>query len=428
MNNGAITTRTSVELRKRPSRLWILNHYAAVPGEPTGTRHYDLAHELLRQGWQTTIFAASNTHLCPPRPVAAGRWRDEEVDGVHFVWIKTKPCGHSRAKRILNEVQYARCCLVAGAGRPVPRIIIGSSAHLFAGLAACRAAKILGTRFVFEVRDLWPETLVQLGKMSRSHPFVVALAKIERYLYREADQIITLLPGAAPYITAAGGARQKIVHIPNGVALNRLSAVADHPVSDALRRLKREHGFVVAYAGAHGRANALDTLLQAALLLRQRGQLGLAFALIGDGREKETLVRFAREHGLANVAFFAPVSKKAVHSVLSEADAFYLGWRHSPLYKFGVSPNKLTDYFAAARPIIHAIDCPYDIVRDSGAGVSIPPERPSVLADALLAVRGMTRSERVALGRRGRRYAEANLAMSHLADRLVAEVLTSDAA
>jgi glycosyltransferase involved in cell wall biosynthesis len=407
------------------SRLWILNHYAAAPAESTGTRHYDLARALIPLGWQTTLFAASATHLCPPRPMPAGTLRRlEDIDGVRFVWVRTLPSGHSRAKRVLNELLCSYRCQKAASGLPAPRVVMGSSAHLFAGLAAWRLARRHGVPFVFEVRDLWPETLVQLGRMDRTHPFVVVLRRVERFLYRRADHLVTLLPGAQEYLARHGGAGKPLTYLPNGVQLHPQSAAERHPSADLVADLRRRHGFVVLYAGAHGQANALDPLLEAARLLQVQGEREVAFVLVGDGREKEALQQLAAREQLRNVHFLPPVPKAALQSVLREADAFYLGWRDSPLYQYGVSPNKLGDYLAAGRPVVHAISCPYDVIREAQCGVSVPAESPARLAEAVVQLRRLSPEERLAMGQRGRAYAEAHLSMERLGVRLVSEVLS----
>jgi glycosyltransferase involved in cell wall biosynthesis len=400
-------------------RIWILNHYAVPPAVAGGTRHYDLASQLVRRGFDVTIFASSFHHK--QRRVIGGHndrpFHCEDVGGVKFVWLRTFPYKGNDWRRIVNMASYlfaayrtGRRLPALGVGIPKPDVIIGSSVHLLAVLAADRLARHFNAHFVMEVRDLWPQTLVDLGALSERSLLTRALRALERYLYQRAEQIVVLLPHAAQYITALGIKAEKITWIPNGVDLSRF------PVS--LPSEDPDGKFIVMYLGAHGRANSLRTLLDTAGIIQERGNSAIQFVFVGDGPEKPRLADYRDRLGLKNTEFLNPVPKAQVPYTLQQADALIVALLDLDLYKYGVSLNKLFDYLASARPILMAGDPADNIVEAARCGLWVPPEKPQALAGALIELYQMPFEERVAMGRRGRAYVEQNHDFAVLAQRL----------
>lgn len=401
--------------------IWIFNHHAHPSTLPGGTRHHDLGKELVGRGHRVTVFASSFLHgvgrhagLEPPK-----RWSVEDVDGVKFVWLRTPPYSGNNLGRVWSMVVYMWRAWRLGRAFPRgmpdvgrPDIVIGSSVHLLAVLAAYRVARRHRARFVMEVRDLWPQTLVDMGALSSRHPLTLALRWLERFLYRCAERIITLLPFAHEYITACGIAREKVVWIPNGVDLSSdfLSTGPDEG--------REESDFVVMYLGAHGQANALDVLLEAVRCLAASGEGSIRFVLVGSGPEKGRLMAMARSSGLPNVEFRDSVPKEFVPQTLAEADALVVVLQDLPLYRYGVSLNKLFDYMAAAKPIVFAGAPANNPVKDAECGLTVPPRDPEALADAIVRLSQMPREEREAMGKRGRAYVEEHHDIRKLAERL----------
>jgi glycosyltransferase involved in cell wall biosynthesis len=297
-----------------------------------------------------------------------------------------------------------------------PDAVLGSSPHLFAAVAALALARRARVPFVLEVRDVWPESLVQLMGLSRRNPLVLVMSLLERHLYKQADLIVSVLPGLAPHVErVAGHVRAQVVHVPNGVVFDRARGAASPSERDAGQ-------FTVMYAGAHGVPNCLDDLLAAADIV-QRDESTMPdhertrFVLVGDGKEKKSLIDQAQRLRLTNVYFEGPTPKSELIERLKDADAFVLLWRDTPLYRLGVSPNKLFDYFAAARPVIMGLNGPHDPVREAGAGLSVPAETPAAVAAAVRQLRAMTDSERWTMGQAGLAFLEENHDVSHLAER-----------
>ena len=395
-------------------RVWFINHYALPPERAGGTRHYSLAKNLIHRGHQVVIIASSVDYMQRREVVFSANLRAhlQEHGGVPFLWLKTPPYRGNTAARVWNMWVFAGRVLQLAPqvlSEP-PDVILGSSPHPFAAWAAARLAARFRAPFVFEVRDLWPQSLIELGRFSSRHPFIMLLAYMERFLYRRATRIVTLLPGAAAYIRARGGEAEKIVWIPNGLDLS-LVPPPSPPLQNGV--------FTIMYAGAHGRANGLEVVLEAARLLQERSTpTPIRFVLIGDGPEKPNLQAQTRSWGLQNVVFEDPIPKGEIYKRLQEADAFLMILRPSPVFRWGVSPNKLFDYMAMARPVLFCIQTPYNPVAEAKAGITVPPGDAKSLARAILHLIELSPEERWHMGLRGRDYVEKNHAMTVLAQRL----------
>lgn len=374
-----------------------------------------LARELVRRGHQVTIVATSFNHVLrvETRLRDGQQSLEETIDGVKFLWIRAPSYLGNSFARIRNMVVFAlqiwRGRLLHGLERP--DVVVGSSPQLLATLAALRVARRARVPFVLEVRDLWPETLVLLGEVSRRHPTVLALGAIEKHLYRNADQIITLLPMAVDYMVDHGGDRNKITWIPNGVDLSssppRLPS-DESPAKDC---------FEVVYSGTHGFANALDSILDAAALLQRGFYPPIRFRFIGDGPAKAKLLARTRDENITNVVFQDAVAKAEVGGLLASADVLIATLKDKPLYRYGTSLNKLNDYLAAGIPVVlgaHGTDNP---VSQGDAGIVVPPENAKAMAEAIVRLYGMTPEERAAIGARGRAHVAKHYDMRGLADK-----------
>ena len=396
--------------------VWILNHFAKAPDMAGGTRHYSLARDLVERGYDVTIFATPFTHtLYRDRDIhliEGERWKVQIVDGVRFVWLRTFPYQGNTWRRVVNMFSYmwasyrtGRACQRLIPEIPTPEVIIGSSVHLLAVLSAYYLAKYFHSHFIMEVRDVWPQALIDVGKLPERSVVTWAMRKLEHFLYKRAERIIVLLPGAVDYIANLDIPRERIVYVPNGVDLALFSQSL--PRGD-------HSGFRIMYLGSHGVVNGLDTLLDAIKLIQDQGYSDIYFELVGDGGSKPQLIASSRELGLHNIQFFNPIPKTQVHQALNRADV--LVSIHANALRFGVSANKLFDYMASAKPIIFSGDAPNDIVRDARCGLSVPRGDSRELAHAIIRLAQISREERQCMGQRGRVYVEQYHDYAILAD------------
>jgi glycosyltransferase involved in cell wall biosynthesis len=304
--------------------------------------------------------------------------------------------------------------LVPGVGKP--DVVIGSSPHLLTPLAACLVAQHYGVPFVVEVRDLWPQTIIDMGELSPRHPITKALQVLERFLYHQSERIITVLPLAREYISTCGISKEKIVWIPNGADISKFRDVK--PIE------KDSHDFKIMYAGAHGQNDALEGLIRAARIVQDRGFSNVRFILVGNGPAKASLIKLAKDLELSNVEFRNAIPKDQVPRVLGEANATVLILYDLPLYKYGISANKIFDYLAAGKPLILAGKPANNPIEEAQCGLTVPPQDPEALAEAIVKLYQMSPEERAKMGKRGREYVEKHHDIRKLAAHLE-EVLHS---
>lgn len=371
-------------------------------------RPFCLAREWVKLGHKVSIVASSYSHLRSKEPYTNGSITKELIEGIHYYWLKTPVYKGNSVGRVFNMIVFSLMLFVQKSKilRDIkPNLVIASSPHPFIIFGARKIARLSNARLIFEVRDLWPLTLVALGGMSRLNPFIILMQWTENYAYRVVNHVISVLPKAKSYMQAHYMSEDKFAYIPNGIDViewqNSHKNSMSHNHVEKLSKYKQEGYFIVGYAGSHGLSNALHSLIEAAFLLRSQS---IAIVLIGQGPEKEALQQRVSQLGLMNVAFLPPVSKSHIPSLLNYMDALFIGWLRNPIYRFGVSPNKLLDYMMSGKPVIHAIDAGNDLVAESGCGISIPPENPEKIAEAVIKLKKMTRVERGKMGQRGKEY------------------------
>jgi glycosyltransferase involved in cell wall biosynthesis len=395
-------------------QVWILNHYAQTLDAPGGTRHYHLAVNLLNQGWRANIVAASVDHVTSLQRLAAHEAQRFEINqGVPFLWVKTPEYAGNGGWRMRNMLIYSWCVLLrkTTAVLPRPDVLIGSSVHPFSAVAGVLLARRFSVPFLFEVRDLWPQTLIDMERIKTSSFMAWTLRKLELWLYKRAARVVVLLPHASEYIVPLGISRQKVVWIPNGVDLTLFPEPADPVPADI---------FTLMYFGSHGQGNGLDGVLQAMKLVEQV-PLGkkIVLRMVGDGPLKPALLAQASALALKNISFESPVPKSQIPALAAQADAFVLTVLDLPkLYRYGISMNKMFEYLAAARPIILASGAANNPVADAKAGLSVAPGDPEALAQAILQIAATPLEERKNMGRSGRKYVVQNHDFVQLSARL----------
>lgn len=402
--------------------VWILNHYATPPGSGVGTRHFDLGQQLASRDWRVVVFAAGFNHFTGREERLKGRQlhRVEQHAGVTIVWLRTIPYRGNGVRRIANMLSYFAAALTLGirvGRRRPPASIIGSTVHPFAALAGWVLARAFKARFYFEIRDLWPQSLVDIGALGTRNPGVVGLRWIEAFLVARATAVITLLQGIQGYFDEHNETPRSVVYIPNGV--NLAPPASDETLPDAAGELldRWADRFVVAYTGAHGLTNDLDRVLEAAAHLQQRDEaVGLVF--VGDGPTKPNLIERSQQLGLRNVAFLPPMPNGALRLFLSRVDACLVHVVATPVHRFGVSFNKVFDYMASSKPIIFVCETPFDPVATSRSGISVRPGDPARLAGAIVELAATAPEDRDAMGRRGRGYVERHHDVRELGGRL----------
>ncbi|KRB03925.1 glycosyltransferase family 4 protein [Rhizobacter sp. Root16D2] len=395
-----------------------LNHYAGTPALGMEYRPYYLAREWVRAGHRVRIVAATVSHVRSREP-APGR---EAVDGIDYDWIAAPRYQGNGLGRVRNIAVFLarvwrRTAALVDEFRP--DVVIASSTYPMDIWVARRIARRARATLVFEVHDLWPLSPIELSGMSPRHPFALLCQKAENDAYRVADVVVSMLPKVADHMAAHGLDLRKLHIVPNGISPDDW---ADEPVpldpaiAAHIAAQKAQGRAVVGYAGSHGLPNALDVLLDAAALVRNEP---VAFVLVGDGMEKARLAQRVAAEGLRNVALFAPVPKTQIPALLREVDIAYIGWQRTPIYRFGIAPNKLMDYMMARCAVLHSVEAGNDPVAEAGCGVTVAPEDAPEVVRGLRQLLAAGAEARRAMGERGRAFVLAHHSYPVLARRFV---------
>lgn len=406
--------------------LWMVNHYAGNLQLGMEYRHFFLARHLRRMGHRVGIISASFHHLYTSPPEIDGPLSFGECDGVPHAWIDVPSYRGNGIKRLWNMISFTRKLgkyrrrIESQFGRP--DAVLGSSPHPFVVSNLLSLKRRYRVPVLFEVRDLWPLMLHELGSLSPRSPLSLLFARLEKRGFKKCDRVISLWHSADRYMCKMGLSPERYVYLPNGIEISSDGETDDagqgHPLIELVRERKRAGKFIIGYAGSHGLANPLDSIVDTCELLRERGIDDVEFFLVGDGPIKEQTVSRSKELGQRNIHFHPYVQKPVVMSFYKAIDVAFMGLRDLPLFKYGPTPNKLMDYLASATPIIYAINSSFDPVKEAGAGLSIEPDDPRQLLEAILKLKGSSREELDAMGEAGRRYAMKELNFQSLAGKL----------
>lgn len=361
----------------------VLNHYALPLSQGGGTRHIELFSRLDPASWSFEILA-SNRAPQSRKPFT--------TDDPHFRLVPIPAYDDRNGRhRVMGWVAYSLRSFLGALRGTRPDIVYASTPHLLTPLAGLMVSRLRGAPFVLEVRDLWPESLVEFGYLTRGSAVHRLLTWLERRLYRAADHIVIVTAGWHDYLVAKGVARDKITTVSNGSDPDLFSP---RPAESTLRDVLGVDGPIAIYAGAHGPPNGLDAVLDAAAELSN-----VTFALFGAGASKGELVRRAREEGLTNVVFENPIPKTELAQLLWTADVGIHVLADMELFRKGMSPNKLYDYMAARLPIVsNAGGVAKEIIDAAACGAA---SEPAGLPDAIRKVLSLSQQERRAMGERG---------------------------
>lgn len=375
--------------RHTPShaRVHWVNQFAVPPDQPGGTRHHEMSTALRAMGYDVRVVASdlnlTSRNYTRRNGDADRRVIVEDVGDVPFVWLHAGSYERNDWRRALSMLTFAWNVLLHLL-RTVRRgdVVIGSTPQLPSALAARIAAFVRRAPFVLEVRDLWPESLT--GVSGRRNLLAVVLRVIADLLYRTSSAIVILAEGSRGPIVRHGGPAKRIVFVPNGVDVASFAGpLRDLP--ESLRWVEDQPTFV--YAGAHGPANGLELVLDAAAALLADGRNDIRILLVGDGPSKAALREDADSRGLTNVVFHDPVPKDLIPSLLRRCTGGLMILKDVELFRYGVSPNKLFDYLASDLPVVTNVAGEVArTVEDAQAGIVAPPGDPGALAVALCAV------------------------------------------
>jgi glycosyltransferase involved in cell wall biosynthesis len=367
--------------------IWMLHPFAGGPDLGRHWRPFLLAEAWTRMGHRPVVISAGFHHL-HRTPQAAGPKR---IGDVNFWFVQTPCYGDSNLGRLWNNVSFGpllrwdATAIAEKFGKP--DLVIASTPHLFFIAAARRVARRFDAKFWVEVRDLWPESIVELGLMPAWHPLVKVIGWQERYAYRVADRVVSLLAGAEAHMNKRGLPTGRFVWVANGVSDGEIRSAGQpqkiiHPLVERINFIKKQGKRVVLYAGAMGPPNSIEVIIDAAAALAKI-KPEIFFVLIGSGISRAQLEQ--RGANLSNVEFHDEVDRPIVHAMLCRSDCAVMALNGKPHYHHGISPNKLFDYCLFAPRTVIACEQKALIGYEDLITLRCAPDNPAALAQALIA-------------------------------------------
>lgn len=388
--------------------IWIVNEYNGPSA--VRTRQTILSQRLEERGYEVYLFAGSSDNRGGQNEIEDGSdFKFVESDGAKFYVIKTSNYRRTYERAIVG-LQFQQRIWKHRKQFPMPDVIVSDFAGFF-GNMFLKWKKKYGTKIIYEVLDLWPEGFVEMGYIKRNSLITRILYGMEHRSYREADGIIFSMQGGRDYIIDKGWSMEvggdvdtnDIGYLNNGVDLEtvdreREEVQLNDPDLDTNK-------FKVVYLGSVSAMNGLDVLVETAKVLQERGNERVIILVYGYGNQEDRLKKMAADYGLKNIKFKGRLEKKYAMSLLSRADLNIFTFRDSPLWKYGVSPNKLFMYFASSKPVLSMIRPNYDLVEEKKAGISVVND-PEVVADAIERFCGMEKENYEEYCRNARKIAE----------------------
>lgn len=390
-------------------KIWLWNHYATDMFKNRGGRHFWFAENLIREGYEPTVFCANTFHNKTDYiDTKNKKYAIDVLNNIPFVFVKTTTALGNGLDRVKNmSLFYFNLFSVAKEYVKVngkPDVIIASSVHPLTMVAGIQIAKKIGVPCICEVRDLWPETIFMSGKIKERSIFGKALTAGEYWIYKRADALIFTKEGDTDYIkekkwdVSQGGSidLKKCYYINNGVDLDAFLKSTEELVANNFDE-NDEKKFNIVYAGAIRPINNVGNIIDAASLLKEHTDI--QFLIYGDGNQLEDLKQRVVNEGLTNVKMKGYINKQFIPYILSKSSVNILNYSHSQFnWSRGNSSNKLFEYMASGKPIISTVKMGYCILEKYKCGLSLSNATPEELAKAIMEVYKIPREQYEQMG------------------------------
>ena len=376
-------------------RIWLINHYAVPPQYYPLARQNYFAKYLMRAGHEVTIFAASTVHNSDLNLIEDDTpYREDVVDGVHYVLIRCKSYHGNGVSRILNMLEFARKLPGVCNKYPRPDAIVATSMPPMSCAAGIKLARKYGCRGIAEIADLWPESIIAFGIAGPRNPAVLYLRRLEKWIYTKSDAVVFTMEGAYDYIKEqhweSAVPRSKVHYINNGVDLELFDYNREHFKAED-KDLEDPETFKVVYTGSIRRVNGLGLLLDTAKEVKNPR---VRFLIWGDGDERAALEQRVRDEYIDNVIFKGRVEKKFVPSIVSRADVNIAHCISTPVDRYGISFNKMFEYFAAGKIVLSDFPTEYNPALQCHAGITVEEASAPNIAEAIEHLAALPEQER----------------------------------
>jgi glycosyltransferase involved in cell wall biosynthesis len=371
--------------------IWIFNHYATRMYKNSGGRHYWFAENLIKKGYNPTVFCASTVHNSSVNiDTGNNKYASDAVNGIKFVFIKTSVYKGNGIQRIKNMIAFYRNLFPVAKEyaklNSKPGIILASSVHPLTLVAGIKIAKKFGVRCICEVRDLWPESLVAYGILKRNSILAKILYRFEKWIYIKADAVIMTWEGAKNYIIDQGWDKiinlGKVIYISNGVQIDSFDEnVSKNKITD--EDLENKKFKNVIYCGSIRKVNNLSILIDVAKIIKEKGFDSIKFLIYGAGNEVEMLMQRCKNEDINNFVFKGYIEKRFIPYILKNAYITLLHYSSTSLDKYGQSQNKLFEYLAAGKCIVQTYSPKFSILEKYNCGITTS-QNPEKIADVII--------------------------------------------
>lgn len=389
-------------------KIWLINHYAVPPRYYPLDRPSMLAKNLIRMGHEVTIIAASTVHNAKAVNLIEDGGKVSRIidEGIPYVLINCRTYQGNGIRRIRNILEFASRLPHILDNLHKPDAIVATSFDPFTCFAGIRYARKHGIKAVAEIADLWPETLVAYNGISPYNPVIQVLRRLEKKIYTQSDAIVFTMEGAYDYIVEQKWTgqvpRSKVHFINNGIDLERFDANrAQYQVIDD--DLLSSELFKVVYVGSIRKVNNVGRLLEVAKAVKNPK---VVFLIWGDGDESSQMRDRINKEYISNVHMKGRVEKRFIPYITGEADLNIIHNDPSPLFRFGISFNKMFDYLAAGKPILTDFPCNYNPATEGGAGMAVQEASPQKIAERIDEISYLPIERRKALGLNARKTAQ----------------------
>ena len=360
-------------------KIWLINQYNMPPEYGHLNRHFNFGKYLKRMGHEPTVFVGSFLHNTKIQMIEDDSTiRKYENADYPYYFIKTCDYSSSKLKRIFAMYEFYKNLLKAVKSFDKPDAILGSSAHPLAAVASIKLAKRFGCQSIVEVRDLWPESFVAYGIVSRKNPLLRLLYAGEKWIYKNADKLVFTMEGGKDYIieqgwdSDQGGSIEinKVHHINNGVDLEVFNYNKENYQFED-EDLENSTTFKVIYAGSIRLVNNVKSIVDAAFEIKKLGVENIKFIIYGDGSDRASLEQYCNDNRIDNVVFKGFVEKKYIPYILSKSDLNIIHFEQNKIKKYGASLNKMFEYFASGKPTLSDCEFGYDLINKYKCGFVI---------------------------------------------------------
>lgn len=395
--------------------IWCISKYASIPKYGAAARFYYLAKEFSKTNDQVVLLTSDANHLCQ-YPETDTRYNYVKEDGIDICWIKTlKYSKAASIKRVMSWFDFEFKLFAMDKKRfNKPDVVVVSSLSLLSIAYGYYLKKKYKAKLVFEIRDIWPLTLVEEGGFSSKHPLSIFLGIIEKFGYKKADLVVGTMPRLDLHVEEILGYEKNVFCSPIGIDRTEL-VTAEQKVPE-LEQFFPANKTIVGYAGSMGISNNLETYIDTIEQYKDRDDVH--FVLVGGGDLKAKFMKQLENSD--NVTFVPKIKQSEVQYFLSLCDVLYLSTHDSKVWRYGQSMNKVVQYMLSGKPIVASYNGAPSMIDEADCGEFIPCNDSAQLRSALDRFMAMTDAERAEVGNRGKEWILAN----RIYDKLAADYLT----